>query len=1223
MESLKKASVYYHDPFLQSEEEVKEFLRSKGPGSAHALQRKLYIFTGERQEFVVVNLDQFSESTFLNSVSLADASEQTIQRLDKYSQLAGVRNFTVQLVAQGETLEVPFQNGINSIVVTDKRGSDYFDYVVYVKVANKFGCLAYSNTNLLAGAFLHSGDIGSLLHYVSYGNTLPENVPFIMGVTGFHRRYLRLFVDQLPAVLLSNSDNETLYLVPCPLDEATLQNATFAGIAVGKRVGDKIKYAILSTPVIMNGIDTGHTSAEMNRLMDDAVCRAEALWAAPPPQPTRAAPQVDEERAVQEVVKKAKLDDSLPTGTVLSIVEDGLELSPSGAPLFVQFGTGLHVASTFTKRKAGAVSLPFSGLCSGPAALALGTPYEGSISGSWENFYSLLEQNMPVVHVSTKWIDQVKMSCDTLLNGIFIVHSDAEGATEAALNNTNVSAVSAMAGPNALVLVKLGEEYFFYRGVRWPNLQALPAFGSNVTPFVQSLSWVQVPWPLFTSRKDNSIFWKGNMVSIDRLAADLQTMNFDRIAEATADLEDVITQLKVLLSAEELRTFTDRFTKVLSDLMGKQLASAKAEVERALRATVMDEKELQKVLGNFRHISRTANRAISGITMALASAISLKGASSRAHDLRSLERRRAISSNVEAAKNMTMEQKFELLENECTECGVIISTIDAGKFQQLLSSLAAGNLLDTIKADPSPAMALDPRTPLLDSITLGSLLECTQGKEHFLVGSPQCVALPTATGSSSLPFPLFDRHIRLADPAIGWIDEANLPNVAMFRILLRGTISEATTSRTFNISPADRNLGYFLLHGIISTMESIAKGFSTVPNAEADWDNTSCQMMRGLFGQAFSLLASGNVPLSLAFQLTTKSPNLDVPDDNQWWIYRRLVQCFPYTCWPTTNIYNNVKLLLIRAIRKRVVDPATNPLRDQTAAIDAKKQADFVDKRNKELKFARLATEVLFRMREKCTPEIATRLLESLPSEPVKKKSGTARLIHFFRRVENGKADWGEGFSKICQIALDIHTRRSACFKPIKSKLLEAVTANGAADEAVIELQKKKDQLKEVSNAYRVRVQNQEAIDKLEADRIKGDAELRRKPWTLDTPLDEVEHLKKLTYILTGNAFEPSAADLGDLGSEQKAADDNKPQDTAIVATFRNLEGGLKALKLATQLPTLELANLSLPASEISQLMEVVGWSTSTLRQIVEVLLQNWADVIESEKKALAIFSAL
>jgi hypothetical protein len=1216
MELLKKATTYYHDPFLVTEDEVKDFLRSQGSGSAHAFKRKLFIWSAEGDQFTEVNLDAISPSTFLSSISLADASEAITNRLEMYTELAAVKHYTVQLVSPGQTLEVPFRSGLNSFVVTNKTGGDYFDYVLYIR--NGAGWVPLTYNTKLQGAFSHSGDIGALLHYVSYAEHIPESLPFVMGVTGFRKRSLRFFVDQLPAVLLVNPSNETLYLVPCPLDQATIQEATFAGIVVGKKERGMIKYAILPTPVIVNSIDTGELNRQVNEALDAANQSSAALWreAAMTPTVSTPTPTLTSVFRAKSRTKQAELQ-SLPTGTILPIIEDGLNPSINSS-LFVQFGTGLKVSTSFTKTPEGSVSLPFLGLCSGPAGLALGTPYQGVVEGTWETFHKLLENNLPVVHVSSRWIDQVKMSCDILLNSIFIVHSDSTlDKIESALNETNVSAISAMAGPNALVLVKVGKEYYFYRGVRWSNLPVLPVFGTNVTSFVESLSYDKTPWPLLVSRKESSINWRGKYVPLDHFVSEVVDLKFEQLAEASSDIEDVLTQVKVLFSSEELNAFTQRLETSLSALMSKQLQGEREKVDKLLRENKFDmgNKEVQKALAEFRHQSRQANRAISGITTALAGSISLKGASSRAHDLRSLERRRKISSNVENAKNMTLEQKFALLESECTECGVLISKIHSVKFPVLLSAVSEGKFLERMQeASSVPIMKLDPRSPLLDSITLGSLLELSLGRSHFLAGTTQSVAIPSSGTDSSLPFPLFDRFIRLENPAINWLEETNLPNVAMFRILLRSTISEATCSRSFNISPGDRNLGFFLLHGLLSTMESIVQGFSKVPSKTEDWENTSCQMMRGLFGQVFTLLASGNTPLSMAWQLVMKSPNLEVPAGDQWWIYRRVAQCFPYTCWPTAYFFNNLKMLLIRSLRKKVTDPLTDALRKDISALEQKKQKDFVEKRNKELGFLRLATETLFTLREKTTPEVATRLLEHLPEEELPKKSGAKRLARFFTRVQSGTNNWGKEYSAMLQTAIDVHTNRSACFKDVKSHLLKTLSEKTEEKSNVLlQLQKQKDELKSIGDVNRVRVQNQSAIDQEDIHKLKGDAELRRQAWSLASPLNEGEHQSKLNYILTGTR----TAVVSAPSTEVKKIEE--PVESVLVVELQKVEANFKTITWARNLPSLTFEQLPLPKNDFVPLVNLVNWSPSTVCQVLEVLMMNWNDVLEGEKKALSL----
>ena len=305
-----------------------------------------------------------------------------------------------------------------------------------------------------------------------------------------------------------------------------------------------------------------------------------------------------------------------------------------------------------------------------------------------------------------------------------------------------------------------------------------------------------------------------------------------------------------------------------------------------------------------------------------------------------------------------------------------------------------------------------------------------------------------------------------------------------------------------NIEPSNSHLGYFILHCALSTAESLAGQFNSLPDPQKDFDNTSCQLMRGLFGQIFTLLASGNKPLCHAFQLATNIA-IDVPQDSELWIYVRLAKLFAYTCWPRGLFYGNMRMLVARLLRKRLADKLLTSMA-QEFKVAAQNDTKAQENKNKELKFVRLAVEV-FRYiqengREKCKDlkEIAEKLLQKRPLEE-KLSGGTKRLLHFFVKLTKGSLDWSK-FDKHAQVALNVYSKRSAHFGKFKKQLKVSLSKNDQPKVGKLlevfssEKEKVKSKFTSLKDAQ-VRVQNAKSIEKKDSTALKGDAEIVRYPW--------------------------------------------------------------------------------------------------------------------------------
>lgn len=168
----------------------------------------------------------------------------------------------------------------------------------------------------------------------------------------------------------------------------------------------------------------------------------------------------------------------------------------------IRFDTGI----TFESPKAlnteangkSTVVLPciFGDLLEGPLLLATGTkPHNIPFSDtqSLRRYYEQLES--VVVVVDERMTDNARnLASLWRINTVFIVHLNAQSLPASAdelqktLNAANINAVTALAGPQSLVLVRIAEKFFFYRGIANRALlnTSRLAFGADVTSQVAS-----------------------------------------------------------------------------------------------------------------------------------------------------------------------------------------------------------------------------------------------------------------------------------------------------------------------------------------------------------------------------------------------------------------------------------------------------------------------------------------------------------------------------------------------------------------------------------------------------------------------------------------------------------------------------------------------------------------------------------------------------------------
>jgi hypothetical protein len=163
-------------------------------------------------------------------------------------------------------------------------------------------------------------------------------------------------------------------------------------------------------------------------------------------------------------------------------------------------------------------------------------------------------------------------------------------------------------------------------------------------------------------------------------------------------------------------------------------------------------------------------------------------------------------------------------------------------------------------------------------------------------------------------------------------------------------------------------------------------GMGGVPDPECDWDNTTCQMLRGMFGQLLALMGSTKNVLCTAFLFVYENPqNLDLKGD-QWWVLARMGRLFPYTCWDSSNITRNCRKLLVKTCKKHLTNAPC--LKMQKMATAAKKVQHV--KSQEWLDFLRLVVETVFVCAESML--VAVHCAKSDGTAPSAVKGDTTKL---------------------------------------------------------------------------------------------------------------------------------------------------------------------------------------------------------------------------------------
>ncbi|KAK6342947.1 hypothetical protein TWF718_008325 [Orbilia javanica] len=1283
--SLGKVRKTVFNPLLQNEEEIANYLQTlpNPNGTAHPFNKSLLLL--EDDQIRNIDISDKNEDFFFSATDLNTLSETITTRIEMFSALEDVKDYQI-ISLVNPYLEVPFVAGAKSIVVLSVRQPTYYDFCLGKSDGSMV--LYCNKTHSSLPGIQHSGDINegaTLLHHIVFQEQMTEE-PFALFVSGYSGTALYRFKEQNPAVTICDHNAKIMYVVPVPLDQATIGDAIICVSVVGRRCGDKVRYSILPAAV------TSNQTAGGSNLGGDTLTRAIARE---PPAPAPPQTGAEESGTTQKhEKKKSKIDEAdlvedltiveVDTGKPLFVTEEGCkfpECAKGKNGNYITYFQGITVHGEEpadidigdTK-----VVLPcaLGNPLEGSMILALGKPFEGAKVTHMQ--YKRLFDKAPLVvfTVSDRMTDQARvLNPDIRCNGLFIVEtttplpSQSTASVEDMLNEIKVNAITSLAGPQSIVVIQLGDRYYFYRGIRWAGiLDEIPKFGEDITEAIVEIIETsstpsdtqkevpRQPWSNIVSIEgEANVYFRGTACSTDDLYNSFTSLKLEELEQFKPDILDTLAQAQVVLSPKELPAFTSKLQSSLKEMMDRIIAPAKKEYVDNLLASKGKDRD-PKLMEKYRRTEKQAKVAVQWLIDALGALVSSRISSTRKYDLKQMIRKQKILDNVAASKDMTYESLASLLEEHCTDIGMVIANVEAKEFKTLLEKVKESTLLphlQQITNRESNVCSLDDRVQYLSGLDSGIILPLSQeghtgplarNKGELALSFPYGVSKNEA--GSAFAFACFDQFINIKHPySQFWVELCNLHHVSMFRILQRGTVTSAIQSRELQIPPASKDLGFLLAYALTDAMKSLAATRSGVPE-EAKFGeevDTTTKMMRGLFGYLMTMLAAGVQPTSMAWQLLSKSTTLEAPPKEEFWLYARIIELFPYTAWPQAQFKKNVRLLVARLVRKQVTDPVTKSLRESMNEIKQDAIREYIAKRNEVLKWSEVALEILsklllgdFEGKHEVVKGIADRMFALVPKEEysstTRGKRGLNRVMGAFKKLkETGDITGVNNDTR--SAAAHLYAKRAASLKELKAKLWEAAESSPAEAKKVYgQLEEK---MREIAGRFKVdtvSIQNWKnittVIEKLDAGEklerrailslLKSDAEIYRDPWIVGKPQEPVPSKMYLAhYIMTEEVI-----DVDDTKSKEVIVE--KPK--TLSERLSSLPGGDKAGKLATVVAQLESVDQFLNISKLPKedFMVMFRFSNGNTEEEVETLrtalleyLEGWADVVAAEGRVM------
>ncbi|SCV27329.1 uncharacterized protein FFB14_01496 [Fusarium fujikuroi] len=1161
MEKVRKT---FFDPLATSKGRITELLQALPVGSAHPYSPEGILLCRTKNGIEEIDISNYSQDYFFNSVDLGEMGEILLRRMKGFREHLAVFDDFQIMQAPAATFKIPVVSGQITILAVSERTPTYYDFCFADNECNT--CCWLERTTF--SGIKHSGDLlnqQDLLDYVRIDNDTLTEKPICVFISGYTKTRITRFLGTHPALMVADHVDKILYIIPVPLDKATIGDATICCPLVIKRDEDSIICSILPK-----------ATTDRNMMCDSrkliSPCFPEAINSADFTL-TETLPAIAAED------KKVEKSDEVESEVQVSDKRHAiLTTNPSNLPSFlassdaqvIRFSTGIEFMSSYsngTSQDNAAVVLPciFGSQLQGPMLLSTGSapsnvPFkdEKALCAYYEQLESI------AVVVDERMTDNARNLASGLrMNTLFIVQiktkekHETEEQVSAVLSSANINAVTALAGPQSLIVGNIGDKFYFYRGLA--NHKILDTtklnFGADITDAITSNSVESLLAPniprLVNLGDENTIYlpYSAQVVRPQDLAGIFEGLSIAEINNMHDDITAAVPQLQTLLSQKDLQQLSKTLVDTLSAKIDKKMAPLRSEYIAFITANLRTDDQAilnkkNKMLGDIRKANKEVQTVLEPVITSLANMISVQTTSKRTHDMKRLMRQAQIQNNVEATKSMTFESLTGLLEKHAEEMGVMLLNIETVPYKEMLARLKGTTI------DAKPCCALDDRILHLDGFDAGIIMEQSQsqhagplvsqaGPNHPILALPY-LSQQRGVGSM-LAWVCWDEFVNLKSPySIRWMEKCNESHIAALRIMMRDTLSQAVASREYNFEAGSPEIGHLMSSLLMAAMSKLAAMRTSAPVVLDTAEDTVTRLMRGLFGNLMTIAGSGVRPLSMVWQLFGLNPQYDVPTTDADWVwYENVVELYPYTGWPL-NTFNDNLLKLLDKIIVRVITKNEN-----VAEIKQSKAYDMVQYcklRNIQLEHCRTIITVFERMLTTDGMDIAAiagRLQENVPSELEKQTKGYTRMMRYLGHLARG----GARRPTDDLVYGNVYTKRSAAFKDLKiavalacqDKDWDAAKENCQAvldfhTEIAAKWQIQPDQLKVQNIHYYRELLDADVSEDAEQEvknrtrkivgRIMDDAEKRRIPWQVgnDAAKNNIEPLDEqlLEQVLTG-----------------------------------------------------------------------------------------------------------
>lgn len=1201
-----------------SESEITEKLTNSKIGTKHPYNGVLLEKTGSG-----IISHTIQQPSFYLSASSLDKVTQTIDDLSNISAFSSkfpfLKEYVNQMMIPNQVGSIKLFKDNVSILWGGLMNPTFFDAELF----NQDTMNCYNKTASLPG-WKHSGDITAEGYFI-HSNTctqldLIKDKVFFPSAVGYMKTKLIKFERACPCMLLIDHENKVTNIIPFSLERSSLGDASLMSplFFKVKYVNSEyyMHFVVLEEPILSgvhktedkSSVNTGDFPNDFKQKLREKTTQFDHIF-----------------NTFQHTNMPTELNPT-PSFTTVSNKpqqsKDVMVLHQSGLPCvdlneeysIASFGNTLQIdVQSPIKSK---VILPIlTGEARGHPALALGMKSESTYR--LQDWKEILNSSKLIIIKASQdgWKEPVMQASVEKVNGILIFYTDMLSTQKECriqeMDNLSVIPCRIM-GSQSLIIICSGGHYYYYKGSPslWKNIVPIDiSFGSEIEFDINKVPIAPLNILNIVPANDKTIWYSNQLYTASFFLNMLKSMPLKRLKDELVELSHAFDQLSVCLTSSEISEEKTKLRKILIKAIEEsqkiQIAEIK-ELAKSFSSMDMNKDNILNRIQELRQEIKKIDRGFSPLIQAIETLCSTKYTSKKSTSKQELKRTNIIQSNVEDANKMKMEDIEEMLI-ETTEYLAIAAIDSKEEFTDLLKAISNSRISEYLEAKSiieQNIMLPCPNCPTLDPFVVPSLL--LQNDDHILATTGTQFSF-LLQDKSCLIFPCFKRaSIMDLGDYIDFMEEANRPEVARFRILLRGALTKLKLR--IPIPPQSKELTFALQIMLLSYMTGLSRNM-TLDTLEFT-DSTCCTMRKMLYLWA-TTAASGKAPSTFAFQLI--QPNSTIPYPSSYvdfYIFANIIYLIPFT--KMNPLDKKVKYLLIRIIRKQIVDVVTEPMRKSMQHTKKEEVKDIQIAINITLQWNKAVLKVLHdadptenKITYATLKHAATVFLKWYPQRPLYTTERLKKTLNIVLQ-DPTQVDW----EIVRNLMLNEMTKRGAIFKPGKARAVKHVKNNPDIVSTKIEDNKLFIAQQLHINRASIKMQNDRAFIDKDALKMKGDAELSRTPWKIsgiDIPNE------KLSNELLKTA-------LGDLVGIPENV--NSPSTlNQIELDLAKVQKGNNAVKLIHTLHKIDpLTIQGVPAGFMQILFYRLNIDSpkKIVDDVILILIENWKDTVSAENKAYA-----